>query len=952
MTYRSASSPSRLAALALFATAAGLACASSRDTATGAATAAYAKPKTAPFDLALRQLIDASDEDLPHVATALGVTTPERVDGVRWYRVLVVLEVGTALEPLVDRPGLELRSHLGRVLSLRLTGDALASLGREPGVVAVQAARRVRAVNEVGSSVSSGTKVSVPVGGALDTPMPVEAGKSYVFALGAKGPKPNGADPVLTLCRDSACTGPSLVASDSDSGPGTDARLAFTATATETLILRATDASGLAMTDSLTAIGSSALPNRLGTGARGLWSQGLRGDGALVAVIDSGVDFCHDDFTTVDGAGARQSRLVTLWDENLTIRGQEHRPTFTHPGGLASGGYGVEWTQGELSAALTNCDSVRSVDDDGHGTHVLGTAAGNGRGGPDQRYAGAAPDAGIIGVATTFDDAGIMDGVAYAIAIAEREHKPVSINLSIGSHGGPHDGTEAFSLAMLAAAGPGRSIVLAAGNEGDAPIFGASASPAPAVDNLVVSVANGTRAARDGALFLWTDIDDDWRITVIDPGGNVVGSAEPGDSRTFTYQGMSVQLISDRTPYDTNPTLRQAAFVVESWALGATRFTLRFERLRGTGSGRWWGWSVPDSPAAISFVDHRSQAGDGGYLGTINDMATSDAVLAVGASTSLVRVKKADGNPESDASAWASFGSIAKFSSRGPSRDDRVKPDLVAPGMWIISTLSRSTTQPNTVVETSKHQKMQGTSMATPAITGVAAQLLASDPTIIPNPLLANTAVKDAAVMALDQGSAATWGNGKADAVAAYTRLLADAAPSATFREARRDGFRKAHLAVDVSDADGATDLAYVLWDVDGDGANDALTHTPALEMPMGGLGPFTARAVVVDKSGKTAVVTAPVVDEPLIDAGVDAGRDAGRDAGVLDAADAAVEVDAAPELDAAPVSPEVFGPVLLAPADNGCTMHPSSRRATFGPWAVLGSLVAAATLRRRRPRG
>lgn len=930
----------------------------------------------AAIDLGLRALLDATDDEVPGLVRALGLGSPERIAGERWYRAFVVLDVGARPEPIADRAGFELRSRLGRVLSVRATAAAIGEIARVPGVVSIHAAARVRKLNEVTSSVSSAQRVTVPANGAVDTTVPVEAGKTYTFTLTARSPRATAADPILTLCRDAACSGASLLATDDDSGPGTDARLTYTATATENLIVRATEQSGQSLQNALTVLGSTALPMRLGTSARGLWGAGTRGAGAIVAVIDSGADFCHDDFTTagatpapdagveVDGgadagtsadagaSAARRTRFVSLWDQALTVQGSESAPRFRAPDGLLVGGYGVEWKRGALDAALSSCASVRSIDEDGHGTHVLGTAGGNGRGGPGELYAGAAPDADLLAVALDWElDTSIADGVAYAVAQASEQQKPVSINLSLGYHAGPHDGTGPSSLALLAAAGPGRSIAVAAGNEGDSPIAGRSVAAPPAVDDVGVTFASGTRVVREGAVMLFLDSANEYRLTLLDSGGAVVGAAEHGQSRSFPAGSATVRLVVDGAPYGTNPSLRQAAVIVSGWDQGSERMTLRIERLGGSGAGRWWGWSVPDSPPAITFADHRAVAGDGAYLGTMNDLATSHAVLAVGATASLVRVKKSDGGSESDAATWSRFGSIAGFSSRGPGRDGRAKPDVVAPGMYVVSTLSRSATSPNTIVETGKHQKMQGTSMATPAATGVAAQLLALDASIVPHPLMATTAVRDSAVGALDQGSAATWGNGKIDAVAAHTRLLADAAPTATFREARRDAQGIAHLAVDVVDADGAADLAYVLWDVDGDGAQDAVTLTDTADVKLVGAGPFEARAVVVDKAGKTARATATVSLVPLDpvdagapdagrrDAGVDAGRDAGRDAGV----DAALAPDAAEEV-AAP-----SGPVRLAPPD-GCSMHGASRgSSTLGLAWAFAAVAGLVRARRRR---
>jgi subtilisin family serine protease len=952
---------SSLLALAVGAALSSFACASSKVSApdgpasSAAREEAYARPRRAFFDLGLRQLLEARDGDLAAVARTFRLLAPTVEGGTRHYRVLAVLEVGANARAAVDVPGLTVRSRLGRVLSLSVTEDGLRALAENPEVLAVHAVRLGTPLNEVATSASSARRVTVPPSAPVDTSFPVVAGKTYTFLLTAKSPRATNADPVLTLCRDAACAGPNLLASDDNGGPGTDARLTYTASQTETLLVRATDKSGQTMEDALTVLGSNGLPLRLGSGARSLWADGLRGSGAIVGVVDSGFDFCHDDFVRIDpSTSARRSRLLALWDQELLLQGSETAPSFSL-GALGSAtAYGVQYLAPALDAALGNCGAIRSVDEDGHGTHVMGTAAGNGRGGVGELYAGAAPEAALVGVKLDFaSGGGIVDGVAYAVAVAESVQKPLSVNLSIGFHSGPHDGTDPESLGLLAVSGPGRSIAVAAGNEGTSAIAARSIDAPPAVDDLGVTIASGTRFERDGGVFVWLDAATDFRVSLIDNTGAVVATAEPGQSKRFTFGGVQAQLAYDRDRYDANGDVRQAAFVVTGWNSASTRITLRLERLRGSGTGRWWGWSVPDTPAAMSFADHRTQAGDGAYLGTMNDLASSHAVLAVGATASLVRVKKEDGGPESDQATWNRFGTIASFSSRGPGRDGRAKPDVVTPGMYVVSTLSRSAPNPNTIVETGKHQKMQGTSMASPGAAGVAAQLLAFDPTLVAPALLGNTGVRDSAVAALDQGSANTWGSGKLDAFAARARLVVDAAPSATFRDGRRDPQGIAHLAVDVTDADGAADLAYVLWDVDGDGANDWVTKTDSVALKLVGNGPYTARAIVVDKAGKSATVTTSLVLEPLavVDAGApDAGApDAGSfaDAGAPDAGLDAASMDASAE-DATPAPPAE--PVRLASAD-GCAVHASRRAGSRVGGSLLVLALAAGLARRRRAR-
>ena len=95
-------------------------------------------------------------------------------------------------------------------------------------------------------------------------------------------------------------------------------------------------------------------------------SFGLTGNGVIVGIIDSGIDFTHPDFINPDGT----SRILFLWDQ--TVAGNP-------PAGFRNG---TEFTNARINEALGSGSPftiVPSLDVAGHGTAVAGVAAGNGR---------------------------------------------------------------------------------------------------------------------------------------------------------------------------------------------------------------------------------------------------------------------------------------------------------------------------------------------------------------------------------------------------------------------------------------------------------------------------------------------------------------------------------------------------------------------------------------------
>jgi subtilisin family serine protease len=112
------------------------------------------------------------------------------------------------------------------------------------------------------------------------------------------------------------------------------------------------------------------------------------------------------------------------------------------------------------------------------------------------------------------------------------------------------------------------------------------------------------------------------------------------------------------------------------------------------------------------FIDCFFPDGLGGFLGTVTEPATSPYVIAVGALTSRF--------VPDDPRSFIDLGKIAYFSSRGPTRDGRLKPEVVAPGYFVLGPEAG----------TSDYIPLPGTSMASPVVAGLVALILEANPNL------------------------------------------------------------------------------------------------------------------------------------------------------------------------------------------------------------------------------
>jgi subtilisin family serine protease len=475
---------------------------------------------------------------------------------------------------------------------------------------------------------------------------------------------------------------------------------------------------------------------------RDAYGRNVTGRGVIVGFVDTGIDTTHPDFTFPNGT----TKILFIWDQT-----NQGRP----PSGFT---YGFECSSSDIES-----ETCREVDTFGHGTHTVGITTSSGA--ATGNYTGVAPEAGIIfvksgyqicnGSSWTFDDAQILDGINYIIRKSHELGRRAVINLSLGGNIGGHDGTSPLEQALDAFVRDGTPIVVAAGNEAttNSHVRGQLKSDTSVSINLEVR-PNTTDLQIDS----WYSTQDDINATLISPGGQ-------------TFQILNVKAISHSTFGNisvtrTSTSLGQEVLfeISSSHSIPETGWSVRLTAKAVRTNGAWNSWIDAEScsfPAAFFLPG-------GGYEIDRNDTigipGTAHNVVTVGAYVTKTSWLGLDGNKHG--STTAIDGQIASFSSLGPTRDGRVKPDIVAPGMFIASARSRlvplGTNDPDQF-----HRILSGTSMAAPHVAGIIALILQYSPSIPAMQivtLLRDNAREDSFTSLLPSRGSEIWGSGKADA--------------------------------------------------------------------------------------------------------------------------------------------------------------------------------------------
>ena len=505
---------------------------------------------------------------------------------------------------------------------------------------------------------------------------------------------------------------------------------------------------------------------------------GRSGQGVVVGIVDSGIDFRHADLRTVDG----EPRV--LWWLDFSLLPQGLHPDLEEEYGCHSDDAPCAvFDSNDLSVLLKSAARrPRPGDSIGHGTHVASLAAGNGAA-TDSRYAGVAPEASLVVVKVARKNGDILDGdilnaTRFVFERAMKTSMPAVVNLSLGSSFGPHDGSGALEEALASFVGPdhpGRAIVVAAGNRGTL-LSGASAGATPFWGHHTeVHVPCGSQstvqvlsphtgvATTQGSILVWV-------------------SSRPGDELSFRLQSDERTLIPEVAPGDwglveegqlqamivnstaeASPNVRWVTSGVEgalargngamllitgSWASGAL-FDFVVE---GHGSAQFWIQSEGDlGPGSNATGAQLARALSGG---SVSIPAVHPELIAVGATVNRDRWRNYQGDRYLRAELlWPVFpsaGERASFSASGPSELGGIKPDLMAPGALVVGAMGEEADPrpgwltifsgfglcpkpngpptPECLVIDEAHAISSGTSMSAPVVSGAVALLFQDSP--------------------------------------------------------------------------------------------------------------------------------------------------------------------------------------------------------------------------------
>jgi subtilisin family serine protease len=446
-------------------------------------------------------------------------------------------------------------------------------------------------------------------------------------------------------------------------------------------------------------------------------TQAYTGSGVVIGFMDTGIDFTHPDFKNSNGT----TRVKFIWDQTLTTSTNTPSPF----------GYGQEFTASDIDNGLANAHQDTYWG--GHGTQVVGMAASNGL--ASGQFKGVAPDADIIMVAIDFynnTNAVIADGVNYIYSKASAMGKPCVINASLGSNSGPHDGkdNESQYIKNKINQSNGRALVAACGNDGNTK------------SHLGYSVSTDTSFTwfenNNGSIYiqLWANSTNFSNVNFAIGVDQLNPTYSNRGSTAFSTIADHLGILKYDTIFNAG---NKIGVVLTYGSLINGNYSMEFLiqpdtasyvwSLKTCGAGRFDTWSYDIKNTGLpSLMDFPAVAyyklGDNDQT-VMGGFQCLDNVISVGNYVNVWGYMDYTNTPFFQQDYVT--GSLAPNSSQGPTRDNRYKPDITAPGDMTLTTYVLSLIPdvianfPDALTQDGFHIRSGGTSMASPCVAGTVA---------------------------------------------------------------------------------------------------------------------------------------------------------------------------------------------------------------------------------------
>lgn len=485
--------------------------------------------------------------------------------------------------------------------------------------------------------------------------------------------------------------------------------------------------------------------------------QGFDGEGVIIGIADWGFDYTHPVFYDTL---MQDYRVIAAWDQ--------YRLAGNPPEGFD---YGSEIV-GKDALLAAQCDTNNIYDRGYHGTHVASIAAG---GGASTQYKGVAYGAQLLFATWLIDEAAVLDAYTWMKNVAKAQNKRLVVNNSWGIyHFGYMDGSSMFDEFVYNMSQEDSVVfVSSAGNNGGSKFH-------------LKAHFDSRDTVRSEIRFdlPQSSSDDYWGQTI-----TMVGDSLQEFSAKLELYSNNWELLNSTEWLTSNGSVLEESFFVFNetdslvyrassainqsnerplmeWEVGFTNpnSVAHVVLVVTAENGNVHAWNVACLTTGVGNWGLPFEWHGYGYISGDSEYAIGEPAIGQG----MIAVAAHKSGRRNSSSA---VSNLASFSSAGPNLCPYQKPEISAPGVLVVSAISSFATEPPEYsAETEFNSKtygfaaLSGTSMSSPAVSGIAALVLQANPNLTPSQvreILTSTAYTDRFTGEVPN---VKWGYGKANA--------------------------------------------------------------------------------------------------------------------------------------------------------------------------------------------